>query len=84
MTKLVTSTMLLIGLRPIGFQPILQPQRRRLDGHVLENQRGVARAKGVIFDIVTVICGSSRRESRGFTGSSSFLPVIAATSRAMP
>ena len=33
------------------FQPVLQPERRRLHGHVLENQRAVSRAQREVFDL---------------------------------
>ncbi len=50
-TKLVTSTMLLMAFRPDRFQPLCKPRGRRLHGYVFENQRGVARAQVVVFDI---------------------------------
>jgi hypothetical protein len=37
-------------IQPDRFQPILQPQRRRPDRHVLKHQRAVPRAKIEILD----------------------------------
>ena len=55
MMKFVISTMLLIGFRPIAVSRALQPERRRLHGNVLENQRAVSRAKIEILDLVSSI-----------------------------
>ena len=64
-------------------QAVLQPERRGLDGDVFENQGAVTRAEREIFDFDFDRAAGPGKRLR-LTGSSSGLPVIAATSRAMP
>ena len=52
------------GVQSDGRQPVLQPQRRRLHGDVVEDQRAITRAKIEVFNLHLDVRGPVRNERR--------------------
>ena len=72
------------GVQADGGEPVLQPERRRPDGDVFEDQRAVPRAQVQVFDLHLDGGAALRAADRAAPDRSACCPRMAATSRAMP